>query len=256
MLGRLLEAKDTLLKVTRYPQQPDEPAAFAAARAEAGALADKLATRIPSIRISLATPAGPLPEGVAARVEIDGVELPAATIKHPRKVDPGTHAIAVSAPGYDPVERKIEVKESTEREIEIVLRPPPAPPAPAPKATAPPQAEPPGGTSPLVWIGFGVGGAGLVAGAITGALSLGKVSDLEEACNGTECPPNRQADIDSMNLLANISNVGFGVGAAGVVVGVVGLFLSPSGQSGNGRQSALGLRPAVGPGSIGVSGTF
>ncbi len=78
----------------------------------------------------------------------------------------------------------------------------------------------------LVPIGFAVGGAALVAGAITGGLSLSKAGDITEACGDT-CPPDQEDALDSAIMLANISNVTFGVAAVGVVLGVVGLTLDP-----------------------------
>ena len=94
-------------------------------------------------------------------------------------------------------------------------------------------------------VAFGVGGAGLVLGVITGVASLSKVDDLEAACPVKACPPALQGDIDSANTLANVSNVGFALGAVGVVVGVVTLVLVGEGSSAE-VSSALQPRPGGG----------
>ena len=52
-LGLLLEARDTWLRVTRYPARPDEPDAFTKARRQARALATAIAGRIPSLQIEV-----------------------------------------------------------------------------------------------------------------------------------------------------------------------------------------------------------
>lgn len=64
----------------------------------------------------------------------------------------------------------------------------------ASQESTPPPAEPPpapaGGEGPGIapWILVGVGGAALVAGAVTGALALGAVGDIEDACPNDTCP--------------------------------------------------------------------
>ena len=64
MVGLLVQARNRLLDVTRYPVEPGEPAPFAKARAEAAKLADDLAKRIPSITVQVLGPEGPLPDDV------------------------------------------------------------------------------------------------------------------------------------------------------------------------------------------------
>ena len=50
-LGRLVEARDTALKVSRYPVKRREPRPFTDARTEALQLASELAARIPSLQL-------------------------------------------------------------------------------------------------------------------------------------------------------------------------------------------------------------
>ncbi|HVY44599.1 MAG TPA: PEGA domain-containing protein [Minicystis sp.] len=125
-LGMLVEARDTLLAVTRSPKQPGEPAAFAKAREEAGPLAQKLADRIPSLSISVEGPANG-----AAQVAIDGAAVPPDTLGTPRKVNPGTHVVTVTSPGYESATRNVIVKEGESAKLSIDLRPGTASGAPA-----------------------------------------------------------------------------------------------------------------------------
>src|SRR2546421_385292 len=74
------------------------------ARAAEPSAADKLVAqleaRIPALRIQVrGAPAG-VAVVVAVVVAVDGAPIPAVTLNVPRRVNPGTHAIVASAPGY------------------------------------------------------------------------------------------------------------------------------------------------------------
>jgi hypothetical protein len=242
-LGMLLEARDTLLRVTRYPQDPNEPAAYTRARTDAAELAAQLGGRIPSLQIDVA---GPADDGTI-EASVDGLVLPPGTHRHARKVNPGEKVIRARAPGFRPAEQRISVAEGEQRVVHLTL------------VALPPSEQPPG-PSPLVWIGFGLGGAGLVVGAVTGILSVVRTSDLKAQCEGDVCPASAGADIDSAMLLANVSNVGLAVGGAGVVLGIVGIAISGDGGEGEGEEQGgaarLELAPVIGPGTLGIVGRF
>src|SRR5260221_6585737 len=72
-LGRWLEARDAFLEVVHMPAAPNEPKPALAARAEAQALIDDLAKRIPTLRIDAKNATS------AVVVEIDGKESKVAT---------------------------------------------------------------------------------------------------------------------------------------------------------------------------------
>jgi len=77
----------------------------------------------------------------------------------------------------------------------------------------------------LVYGGFGVGIVGLGLGAVTGAMTLSKANKVDPQCANDICAPAAKSDLDSAKTLGTISTIGFAVGAAGVVAGVVGLLL-------------------------------
>jgi hypothetical protein len=56
------------------------------------------------------------------------------------------------------------------------------------------------------------------------------------------------------NALANVSNVAIGVGLAGAVVGVVGIFLSP--KKIEKPAARVFVSPLAGGGALGAAGTF
>jgi PEGA domain len=254
--GLLLEARDKAIQVTLLPAQPSEAPPYVRARAAAAALADTLAARIPSIRVVLeASP----PDLV---VTIDGVALPAATALEPRKVNPGRHEVTVTAPHFLPARVEVTVVEGAARSVPVALQaaplemsvPPPPPPSPLPPREAP--APPPSrGVSPLAVVGFTVGGASLLAGAITGGLSLSKTKALKGVCTPSgDCGTTHDHDLALANTLADVSDVTIAAGVAGVVAGVIGVVLSraPASQP----AAASRVEPMLGPGRVGLRGVF
>jgi hypothetical protein len=64
-----------------------------------------------------------------------------------------------------------------------------------------------------------VGGAGLVVGAITGAMSLSETGTIKQSCSGVMCPATQAKAIDDARTLAIASDIGFIAGAALAVLG-------------------------------------
>ena len=146
----------------------------------------------------------------------------------------------------------------------------PAPPV-APKPLAQPSAAPVAATkpesapapssriSPLVFVGFGVGAAGLITGAVTGGIALSKATDVHEVCPDNKCLYDKDrdkidADNDTAHILANVSNVSLALGVVGVGAGIVGIFLS--GGDKKPETHVATLRVNVGAGYLGLHGTF
>ena len=99
----------------------------------------------------------------------------------------------------------------------------------------------------LAFVAFGVGGAGLVVGGITGLLALGKSGDLKDKCGADKnaCPADSQSDIDSYKSMGTISTIGFIVAGVGGATGLVLLLTAPSG-SGQRQRRGLALRDGAG----------
>jgi hypothetical protein len=95
---------------------------------------------------------------------------------------------------------------------------------------------------------------GLVTGVAYGLLALNTKGKLDTTCAvKSACPPVAQSAIDTMSTQATISNVGFGVGIAGLVVGGVLYWLSRGSDE---TKAASGMHPWLGPGSAGLVGTL
>jgi hypothetical protein len=275
-LGELVEARDAALAAARYPLKPGEPKPFIEARKDAQTLSDDLEPRIPSLQITVKN----APSGATPKVDVDGVNIPAAALAFPRKVNPGHHVVTAVA-GDAHTQSEVDVKE---REIKgVVLDLPtvaPPPPPPVALTNTPPEQqksiEPdhPKKNFPVISIiGFGVGVAGVAVGSVTGILSLSKTSSLKDQCPNNQCPASVydsssfQSDKSSASTMGTISTIAFIVGGAGVVVGVVGLFLPQGHASAHAttgdtmKPAKTGwispwLAPAAGGGAAGLVGAF
>jgi hypothetical protein len=269
-LGQLVEARDTLLAIARLPAAPKEPRAFVEARATAKTLAGELEGRIPSIKLTIQ---GVPADGVVT-VQVDDVPIPAAALGVPRAVDPGHHVIsgslgAGSAGGTAPHTTAVDLTEGETKEVTLDMAAPlVSDEAPAAK---PPSA--PTDTWRLVsYVGFGVGGAALLVGSITGIVAISDLSSAKKmGCVGNQCPPSADGELNTAGTFATVSTVGFVLAAAGVGAGAVGFILSRH------HEKAAAATPAspsatpldepppgpatdvslyFGPGSAGIRGTF
>ncbi|MBI4704775.1 MAG: PEGA domain-containing protein [Deltaproteobacteria bacterium] len=287
-LGKLLEARDTLVRVQGLPAAASESPQLAAARRQAAELALEVADRIPSIQVKV----GGVPQGIAAQVTVDGEPLPPAAAALPRKLDPGTHSVVVSAPGFAPATRQVTLSDRENRIIEIPLAPAAEPeppmtrtgPAPEPKPTpagrpapaaglpakpsAPPPAvrfgpaEPeqpatePSGISAVAWAGFGVGAAGLIVGAVAGIVAVSKTAEVRDHCPDNHCPEEQREAWDSSLAVAHVSTAGFVVGGLGAALGVVGLmgFGGEPEPKEPAAGTAMVVQPVLEPGVVGVNG--
>jgi hypothetical protein len=129
---------------------------------------------------------------------------------------------------------------------------------PPPGYVPPPAAESKGSSSKtLGWVLVGVGGAGVAVGSIFGGVALNMKSALDKpgVCSPkSNCNPTAQQDIDTMNTSATVSTVGFAVGGAALVTGIIVLVTSKSPATGEVKMGSV--TPLVGPGSVGLRGAF
>ncbi len=243
-LGLLVEARDTLLAVTRLPVVPGESSNMPAARDEAQKLADEIEPKIPALTVKLAGVAA----GATPRVTIDGVAIVDATIGVPRRHNPGTHEIVVVA-GAVEKRASVELAEGDDKTVTLNL----GGEAPASEADTSPEAPRGAGTSPLVYAGFGAAAAFAVVGSITGLMAFSRAQRAKDGCDGTRCPPSTHDDIDSSKTYGTVSTVTFALAGAGAVVGVIGLFRAapekPPANAGN-------VRLLIGATGITLAGSF
>jgi hypothetical protein len=286
-MGMLVEACDTIANIRKLPSSPTDPAPFQEARNKAEDLDAQIESKIPALNITVTGAAA----GETPSIVVDGIPIPAAAVGLPRKVDPGRHTIvAKGANGRG--EQTVDVKEGDQKDVQITLVSASDTSAPGevqdqsahtdqPADNGPPKSHTP---DLITWIGAGVGGAGLVAGSITGLMSISLVGQLKSNCPMMQCVGNTSGgnDYASASSLATLSDVFFVVAGVGAGVAVASLILghpeaeaapkqpdngaAPAGGDSDtpadpsaapaGSQSRLQVVPWLGLGSAGVAGVF
>jgi hypothetical protein len=225
---------------------------------------------IPSVVLSAKTPAGVVRTDVTVSIDqkVIATQLDGRAID----VDPGSHVFQFAAPNSVPATLTVLVLEGTKNQrveatlaepiLETIHAPVPAVVSPGPRlsgAVAVPPASGSKGAPVWTYAAFGVGAAGLVVGSVFGVLALSTKSNLDSACtvtsSGHACSnPASGSDIDAMHMNSWVANIGFGVGAAGVLGGLALVWFGhprPAPSS-----TGLAVQPWAQPGAIGVGGRF
>jgi len=115
-LGKLVEAAEQLRLVATTPLPPGASESFNKAKQDAAAELQALEPRIPKIRINVQ------PAGVSGlTVTVDGASMPTALVGVARPVDPGSHTIVASAPGYATAQARVDVRERQQPMPEVTL---------------------------------------------------------------------------------------------------------------------------------------
>jgi hypothetical protein len=255
-LGRIVEASEIYMAVSRARLEAGAPDAFKRAVASALERVAALRERLSMLELKIE---GEDLDGV--KVLVDGRQIPSALVGATFPIDPGDRVIEV-VKGNRKVRETVSIGEKETKSLVLTLPPgepepvaPPVEPTPQPRpGPAPVQGsvEPPSSQPTWGWITLGVGAAGLAVGGATGFLAMGKRGSLDDTCVDGKCPPAQQGDVDSYNQMRMISTIGFGVGIVGVGAGLTLLLTAPDPQP---RETA-GVRPWVGVGSAGVEGRF
>jgi hypothetical protein len=255
-LGRLVEASERYQLVLREGLPKNAPASWKKALDDAQAEAADLEPRLAWIVIHVMGPLDP-------EVTINGDKVPEGAIGARRAADPGSCTVRATADGFEPEEQTIALQEGGEQTVTLVLKRAPAGPKPAAEPQAgPAQATPakPDNSRIPAWVAYGVGGAGLIVGSITGVLALGAHSNLEAECPSGECQPHDDAEHAQMSselsryhTFGTISGIGFGVAIAGAATGTVLLLTGSKEKS---RPAKAAIWPELGPGKVGVAGRF
>jgi len=265
-LGKVVEASENLLRVTRESLPANAPKAFVKAQERAAKLLPATRARIAKLKIDVTAP-----PNTAIAVTIDGESLPSANIGTDRHVDPGEHNVEATAPGMIAAKTRATLRDGESISVTLALEPDPNAPKTTPVAT-PSTTTPsttPAKTSPAdprtpaghddeepsrlpAYLALGVGVVGIGVGSVFGLLATGKKGDLDAACSGEKrCPETQESTLDSAKSLATVSTTGPLVVAVGLLAGGVLCFTSaPS------KRGARSATPYVGAGSIGIAGSF
>lgn len=223
-LGQWLEALALVRQLHALPAQPDEPAPFSRARAEAEDLGRKLEMRMPSLHLDL----GGSPQPEATSVLID--EAPRADCTQACWVNPGKHVVVARARTAK-AEEQISVTEGETLRLELVFSPDPPDPRRVrqggeEQAKPATTAERAGSrTIPLsVWVLGGVAVAGVGAGTVFGLSAVDQRDELRDSC-APDCSADR---VDGVRRRALAANLSFGLGAAAAAAAVATYVFLPA----------------------------
>lgn len=218
---------------------------------EAEKRANALEPRLARLTIVLAPTA---PKDVV--VERDGVVLGSPSLGIPLPVDPGPHSIVVRAKGRADGAMQITLGEGEAKRIEVDAGTSTGAAAAGTSTTSTRgDAQRRASLSPLVFVGFGVAGAGVALGAVTGMMALNAASNAKDACPvPASCDAQTVDDVEKGRTMGTISTIGFIVAGVGAGVGVYGLLASPKSSSKPRTGSKLGV--SVTGSSVSLAGSF
>lgn len=267
-VGKLVAASELYLEATRIPKERSWQSTQEDAQRDAEKERIELLPRIPRLKINIK---GAGPNDV--NVSIDGAAVPQALLDTEQLVDPGQRQIE-GLRGTDSVKQVVSMKESEHAQVTLVFAkagaaattsvasvpnqpkktdqssaviPPTAP-------SIPVDHQKGGSQAVLGWVSVGLGGAGLVVGAVSGLLASSKRSSLLDSktcsADGLHCSPGQSSDVNAYNSLRTVSTVGFIAGGVLAAAGVTLLLTTPKQES----QARVGLW--MSPSGAGVYGGF
>jgi hypothetical protein len=241
-LGQLLDARRLYQQLADETLAADAPARFVEAQQQARAALTRLAQAIPSVTLELVGPARE-----RASVSLDGKAW-STWREQPAQLDPGEHRIEVGVEGGAPAERTIRLAESQHERVTIEL---------GATAAAGAPGEPPRGSMVPGAVVLSIGAAGLLVGAITGGVSMSKVSELADRCPTKHCAAEDEPLGTEAKTLGNVSTAALVIGGVGAAVGAVLLIWPPgSGEQPTEDAVQVGGRLCPGAGLLYLKGRF
>ncbi len=241
-LGRLVEASELYLEVTRMPLGDDALDVHRSAKDEARAEHAALAKDIPHVTIALG---GDSDDVVVA---IDGQTVPRALIGVRRPIDPGRHELSARRGSWQHTQA-FEVQKGEARTLTVPAPAPEPQPDPLP-ATPPPDSAPEESSlMPLLgWIAVGTGVALTGTGIVFGVLAADKKSTLDDGCTDGDCPPPLHGVVDQFETFRSVSAITVIAGGVLLLGGVTLLVVDAA------ATDDVALR--VGPGSASATWHF
>jgi hypothetical protein len=266
-LGRLVEAHENYLKITRESLPPKPPKPFVDAVSAAERELEEVDARLPYVTVAVQ---GAPAAGVS--VQMDGVTLPPAMVGIPFPVDPGTHAFDARGTAAQSAPVTLTLSEGAKEMVMLTLRASTqAPGQTGAGAATHLTSEPPvadaahssgSGLRVASYVAFGVGAIGLGVGTyflVKSSNTRDTSNNQFDACN-PGCSAEQVAQIQSTDDDADRQrNVGIGVvvtGGIAAITGVTLLLLSSGNSTATSQSSAPRVTPVLGLGSLGLTGTF
>jgi len=227
-LGQRAIAHGTYSEVQALAEASGEDRYAAASESAAEKLAE-LDAQLATVQVTV--------EGSAegAQLTVGDREIPAERWQSPIVVEPGVIRIVLSE-GERSADEVVELAAGGSTEVRIGL---PEPPPPLTTASVE-VGDSPLDYRTLAYVAGGIGVAGLLTFAITGAMSDSRFGDLEDGCDAQmRCPSGLKDTADSGQTLQTVANVSLVIGALGAIAGVTFYVLSTDEQ-----DAALSVGPA------------
>lgn len=251
-LGKLVEAQERYEQIVREGVDAKAPKSWQRALADANTELAALKPRLAWVTISVSG-------ADDAHVTIDGAAVPPAAVGVRRAVNPGPRLVRVQANGYLSQKKTLDLNEGAEEAVSFALEPDPDAQA---AAAAKDAVQPVSAPQPVrhdrtpMYVAFGVSGAGLVLGGVTGLIALGKHSDLSKVClkDKEACRSDQKDNLSSFHTFGTLSGVGFALGVAGAGAGLTLWYLNR--DQAPSTSKGLTVRPYLGLASVGAVGSF
>ena len=185
-----------------------------------------------------------------ATVSVDDQIVGKTPLSDPVLVSIGLRKIAAVHEGRTPVQQRLALAAGDAVAVRLDFAPAPAPQAPVRESQAAAIDRPalPAPNYIPAYVSFITAVAGVAVGSIFGGSAVGEKSSLDRVCmpNGA-CPTSAETSIQALGRDGTISTVGFGVGLAGLAVGVV---LWATAKASPPKAASLQFRPG------GIAGRF
>ncbi|MBN1774247.1 MAG: tetratricopeptide repeat protein [Deltaproteobacteria bacterium] len=202
-----------------------------------------------------------------AEVRVDGVPRGTSPLPAPLVLGAGHHLIEARAAEHRDARVEFDLGGAEEREVSLTLEtlvavaPPPPPPPPPPPEPPPPEVPPPAPVEPDEWyddwLGWTLGGVGLVATGIGTTILVGAAGSRDEASQLADLQDAHNGLVDAADA-SLLGGTLAGVGAALLVTGIVLLAVPPGGDESppEAGEAEVAWQPLVGPGGLGLVVTF
>lgn len=220
----------------------------------------KLKPTVPTLTLVLPADA---PRGTF--VTRNGEVLKGAALGLPLPVDPGEYVIVTHAPGAPERETRVSIQLNDQKRLPLEVAAASEVPANGAAAVAPPTASANAtdraATAPeahgpnhktAAYVAGGVGLAGIAVGTVTGVLVLSKKHTVSGNCSGAACNDAGLSAANSGKNLAFVSDIGFGVGIAGLALGAVFLLSGGSDSAATEHANTTRVQPLLVAGSSSV----
>jgi hypothetical protein len=250
-LDRMREAADKYRDVIVIELKPSSPKPYIQARDDAVKELAQLLPQIPRLTVIVTGPGS-----ASAQVTLDGKPMASTAVGEEQPIDPGFYRLEATV-AERAAQKSVRMDRGKTEKVELKLL--------GDVAVDLRSGAPAVDTRPFRiagWTFVGVGGAGLLMGAVAGGLVLKDSSALSEVCPDRKCAPDQQAAVDKLNTERAISSAGF---IAGLVSGAVGGGLlayatlagrPPIPTVGAAARANPRWMPIVGVNTAGICGTF